>query len=206
MSEHAAHSYPEGEVKELCNLTSQGDEHAFTRLVDIHWNRVYSHALAYTKSTQRAQEITQDVFLKIWKKRLILAEVDDFKSFLFILSRNQVISAMRKKLRELSAEDPGEIMEEVMQPDMQVQFKEVYEIVLKGIEQLPPVRRKVFKMSRLDGLSYEEIAQTLNISRNTVKEHIVLGLNFLRTYVHTHSDQMLTLTVLGAIVLCSGEK
>lgn len=66
---------------ELLAKVSSGDQKAFTVLVDQYWNKVYSHALAYSKSVSRAQEITQDVFLKVWHKRKGLTEVMDFKSY-----------------------------------------------------------------------------------------------------------------------------
>jgi len=180
-------SFPYDE-KSLLSSIASGDQKAFTKLVDLYWNKVYSHALAYAKSSPRAQEITQDVFLKVWNKREALVEILDFKNYLFILGRNQIISSLRKKLVEFTGTDPVETPEETLLPDQQLEYKEAYETIMEAIEKLPPVRRNVFKMSRLEGLSYEEIAERLNISKNTVKEHIVLGLNFLRTYVHTHGD------------------
>lgn len=174
--------------RDLLNRVADGDQKAFTRLVDLYWNKVYSHALAYAKSSPRAQEITQDVFLQLWNKRAVLREVTDFKNFLFILGRNQVISAMRKKMLELTGKDFIELSEEVLVPDRQLDFKQVHDKIMQAIDKLPPTRKMVFRMSRLDGLTYEEIAEKLGISRNTVKEHIVLGLNFIRTYLHTHGD------------------
>ena len=184
--------------KELLDAIAAGDERAFTGLVDLYWNRVYSHALAYAKSAPRAQEITQDVFLQVWKKRAALTEVNDFTNFLFILGKNQIISSMRKKLDEFTGTDPVETPEETLLPDRQLEYKQVYTKIMAAIEQLPPARKTVFKMSRLQGMSYEEIARELNISRNTVKEHIVLALSFIRTYLHTHGD--LVLIVLATML------
>ncbi|WP_423735825.1 RNA polymerase sigma factor [Chitinophaga caseinilytica] len=169
--------------QDLLSKTASGDQQAFAGLVDMYWNKVYSHALAYTKRQAQAQEITQDIFLHIWHKRDHLAEVASFKNFLFIVGKNQIISAMRRNLQVTVAPDGSELYEEVMQADHPLRYKEAYQQVLEVIEQLPPVRRKVFKLSRIDGLSYEEIAAQLNISRNTVKEHIVKSLNYLRQHL-----------------------
>ncbi|MEP7251615.1 MAG: RNA polymerase sigma-70 factor [Ginsengibacter sp.] len=173
---------------ELLAKVASGDQKAFTVLVDHCWNKVYSHALAYSKSVSRAQEITQDVFLKVWHKRGVLTEVRDFKSYLFILGRHLIISSMRKKLESLTGEDLLEEREDAYTPDRQLEYKETWNRIQEGIEKLPAVRKGIFKMSRLEGLSYEEIARSSNISKNTVKEHIVLSLNFLRTYIYFNKD------------------
>lgn len=170
---------------------AKGDQKAFTQLVDENWNRVYSHALAYTKSSPRAQEITQDVFLKLWNQRERLTEVEDFTSYLFILGKNQIISSLRKKLEEYSSENILDAPEDLLLPDRQLEFKEAHQKVMEAIEQMPPARKTVFKLSRLEGKTYEEIAKELGISKNTVKEHIILALSFLRTYVHTHGDLLM---------------
>jgi RNA polymerase sigma-70 factor (ECF subfamily) len=163
-----------------------GNQKAFTLLVDTYWNQVYSHSLAYTKSSRQAQEITQDVFLKVWNKRENLKDVSNFKNYLFILGRNHIITAVRKKLDQLVEYDMLDASEDMLVPDQQLEHKETWNKILEGIEKLPPARKAVFKMSRLEGLSYEDIATKLNISKNTVKEHIILSLNFLRTYLHLH--------------------
>jgi RNA polymerase sigma-70 factor (ECF subfamily) len=181
---------------EILFKVASGDQKAFTILVDNYWNKVYSHALAYTKSSSRAQEITQDVFLKIWYKRKSLPEIRDFKNYLFILSRHHIISAMRKKLGDFTCNDLLETPEGTLIPDQQLEYKETWNLILEGIEKLPTARKAIFKMSRLEGLSYEDIAEKRNISKNTVKEHIVLALNFLRTYIHLYRNLPVIFTYL----------
>ncbi len=173
---------------ELLIQIASGEQKAFTVLVDNYWNKVYSHALAYSKSVTRAQEITQDIFLKVWHKREALTEVRDFKSYLFILGKRHIISSMRKKLESLTGEDLLETREDIHIPDQQLEYKETWNRILEGIEKLPAVRKVIFKKSRLEGLTYEEIAESSHISKNTVKEHIVLALNFLRTYIYFNKD------------------
>ena len=189
------------EVREL-RLIVEGDQKAFSRLVDYYWNRVYSHALAYVKSSQRAQEITQDVFLKVWRKKEVLTEVIDFNNYLFVLGKNQIISAMRIKLISPRSADPVEAAEELLVPDKQLEYKQIYHELMEAIDQLPPTRKMVFKLSRLEGLTYDEIATQLSISKNTVKEHIVLALSFLRTHLHKHNELLILLST-GSIACLS---
>ena len=165
-------------------------------LVDQYWNQVYSHALAYTKSSLRAQEITQDIFLKLWNKRASLTEVEDLKNFLFILGKHQIISSLRKKLMDTSGTDPVDSPEDILVPDKQLEYKEAYRQIMEAIDKLPPTRKMIFKMSRLEEMTYDEIALKLGISKNTVKEHMVLALSFLRTYMHTHGG------LLAFVIFC----
>ena len=180
--------------KELLQLISRDDQTAFTSLLRNYWNKVYTQALIYLKSPQLAQEITQDVFLKIWSSRQKLREVKSFSDYLFIISRNEIISALRKKNKQAVA--PSNNLEEIiMRPDKQLHYKESYNKILQLIGQLPTTRKKVFTLSRLEGKSYEEIGAELGISRNGVKDHIVKALNYLRTHFELHEELLLMLMI-----------
>jgi RNA polymerase sigma-70 factor (ECF subfamily) len=181
--------------KGLLGRIAEGDEAAFTLLLRHFRNKVYTQSLVYLKSALIAQEITQDVFLKVWANRSGLPHIDNFSGYLFIITRNEIISALRKKGRELAALSES-LVENGWIPDQQLLYKESYQLLLQGIEALPPARKDVFKMSRLEGLSYEEIAERQGISRNGVKDHIVKSLLFLRNYLRTHTDDTLTLLLL----------
>lgn len=87
----------EEELRQWLVSTSRGDQVAFTMLLRSHWNKVYTQALTYLKSPELGQEITQDVFVKIWNVREKLDQVENFSDYLFIISRNEIISALRKK-------------------------------------------------------------------------------------------------------------
>lgn len=176
----------------LLREVSQGSQAAFRQLVDACWRNVYGHALAYTHSDATAEELTQDIFLKIWMARGKLTTVDHFQNYLFIIARNALVNELRKKLEYVLEEDADGEEEDIWLPDRQLEYKETYSLLMKGIEELPPARRQIFKMSRLDGLTYEEIGAQLQISRNTTKEHIVKSLHFLRIYVSRHQEKVIS--------------
>src|SRR5882757_2029794 len=163
-----------------------GDSKSFRTLVDIFWSRVYGNTLTLVKSPQTAEEITQDIFLKIWQQKEKLAEVQSFKHYIYVVGRNQIISQLRKKVAQ-KEEEPGDILEDRLVPDKQLQYKETYRFIMEGIAKLTPQQQLIFKMSRLDGMSYEEIGRKLGLSKNTVKGHMVLALNYLRIYVRDHA-------------------
>jgi RNA polymerase sigma-70 factor (ECF subfamily) len=185
----------EVEIKHWLSEISEDNQDAFSKLLRLFWNKVYTQALTYLKSTAVAQELTQDIFLKVWTNRKKLLLVDNFSGYLFIMTRNEIISLLRKK--GLQSMEPDEKLEErIWIPDQQLDYKHSYERIFKGIDLLPPARKNIFKMSRVDGMTYDEIAAHMNISRDGVKDHIVKALLFLRNYIRTHSDTLPLLTCL----------
>lgn len=187
-----SHSYNE---PELLLRIAEGDQTSFKILVDTYWQKVYGFALAYTKSLPLAEEVTQDVFMDIWNSRERLSSLENFANFLFIVTRNRVFKVVRKKLQNTVNTDDVNMEEDIWLPDQQLELQEMYSLILKGIDQLPPVRKQVFTLSRLEGLSYDQISQQLNLSRNTVKEHIVKALNSLRAYLALHDSRIVSVFV-----------
>lgn len=187
----------EQEIRQWLLSISKGDQTSFTLLLRSFWNKVYTQAITYLKSAQLAEEITQDIFIKLWSLKEKLPEVENFSDYLFIVSRNAIISTLRKKKEEITPLSDS-LEELIMRPDKQLQYKEAYAKILQLIDQLPPVRKKVFKMSRLEGKSYDEIGNELSISWNGVKDHVVKALNFLRT--NFNSDHLWLLILLSALL------
>lgn len=182
---------------------AQGDQGSFRLLVDAYWQKVYGHTLAYTKSLATAEELTQDVFTNIWINRAKMSSVESFTNYLFIITRNHVLKAIRNKLEETVTVEELPLEEAIWQPDRQLEYRELYASVLEGIAELPPMRRRVFTMSRIEGMSYEQICKELGLSRNTVKEHIVKALNFLRNYIPLHNDCLLCINCIMVTVFFS---
>ncbi|SDH57996.1 RNA polymerase sigma-70 factor, ECF subfamily [Chitinophaga filiformis] len=182
--------------RELLGQVAAGDESAFRTILRFYHPRVFSHALTFTKSYPEAEEITQDIFLRIWQQREKLPEIENFRNFLYILGRNQIISAMRKQVMktDAAAEYP---MEDMLIPDQQYQYKETYALILKAVDKLPPRQREVFTMSRLEHLSHEQIAEKLNISKAAVNWHIVQALNTLRTYLANYPEVLIFLIAIA---------
>lgn len=186
--------------QELLLQIAKGNEAAFTTLIRHHWKNVYGHALAWLKSAEEAEELTQDVFLKVWNSRDRLTEITSFENWLFIIARNVMASAFRKKIETPSFLTDQYIEESSLRPDHLMERQQHYQILLAGIALLPDKRQQVFRMSRLEGLSHNEIAAKLGMHKDTVAQYIVKAVVFLKSYLQEHiHDNLLVILLLGGL-------
>lgn len=183
--------------QELLQQIARGNETAFKQIVDVYWTKVYGQALAYCKSAPQAEELTQDTFIAIWMNRQKLPDVTNFAGYLYMIARHKLLNVIRQKLTTTTPVDNIPLEETNWRPDIQLEYRQAYDQLMQGMEALPPMRKKVFMMSRLEGKSYDQIATELQVSRNTVKEHIVKALNFLRNHFANHQDSLFS----GALLL-----
>lgn len=183
--------------QELLQQIAGGNETAFKQIVDVYWTKVYGQALAYCKSAPQAEELTQDTFIAIWMNRQKLPDVTNFAGYLYMIARHKLLNVIRQKLTTTTTVDNIPLEEMNWRPDIQLEYRQAYDQLMQGMEALPPMRKKVFMMSRLEGKSYDQIATELQVSRNTVKEHIVKALNFLRNHFANHQDSLFS----GALLL-----
>lgn len=187
--------------KELLFAIAKGNEQAFKVLFDGFWNLVYTNTLTLVRSVQLAEDLSQEVFFKVWQHREKLTNVDNFKKYLYTITRNTVISEFRKKIIAFTENAPEDIVDTYKIPAIDIELKETYNLILDGIESLPAKQKNIFRMSRFEYLSHEEIAQKMNISKETVKWHIVTSLNFLKKYLHERNASILTFLILTDLVV-----
>ncbi|MCM5529110.1 RNA polymerase sigma factor [Parasegetibacter sp. NRK P23] len=181
----------------LIEQIAGGDSAAFRVLFNAHWDRIFSVALAFTKSTERSEELVQDVFLKIWLNRTELPGIRNFEGYLFTVARNHIFNALRTRLKEVSfGEELEHYFKESSLADDLLLLKDAEALVHKGVEALPGQQRAVFEMSRFQGLNTAEIAEKLNISPLTVKVHLRKALAALRTFLQQHAAGMVLLLAL----------
>lgn len=192
--------------KLLLQQIADGSEKAFTLLLEQKWNNIYWQALTYVRSSSQAQDIVQDVFLKIWQKRKTLPEVAHFDSFLFIIARNHIISTLRKKTAFPLGYDALEVEEKYYLPDKTLSRKNLAELIARAIDLLPQQQKTAYLLSRDQGLSHEEIARSMQVSKEAAKKNICRALNFLRSYINTHADVTMLLPMVYIILGWPGIK
>jgi len=174
--------------KKLLQLIADGDETAFNHLFEHYRNRLFTYLCKITKSRETSEEIVLDVFLKIWLGRDIITEIENFESFLFRVARNKAIDFLR--IMQTKPEIQQEVWENLelissQATDDNINKSDTSRKIESAVQNLSPQRQRVFQLSRKEGLSYEEIAIRLQLSRNTVRNHISASLDFIRNFINT---------------------
>ena len=173
---------------------SQGNELAFTKLYNEYKNVVFSTALKITKSRILAEEVVQDVFLKIWQNHENLAEITSIENYLFIISRNHIFDMIKKIARDTSIVVETNYKSTSSNDTEDAIKDDQYNVILNQIvDQLPPQQQKIYKMAKWDGLSHQKIGEDLGISTETVKKHMAQALKFVRTKISPYMNMFMTL-------------
>lgn len=173
----------------------------FEMFFDSYKEQVYSYVLTIVKFPESAEELTQDIFIKLWTCRDILHEIKNIDNYIFILCRNSALNYLRKvksdervytELRNYATGQHNQLEEYLLDRD--------YEKLLSvALSSLSPQRQTVYRLSREEGLSINEIAERLGLSPNTVKNHLVSSLQGLRIFLEKHGGISFVLTVFLSI-------
>lgn len=151
----------------------------FLEIYRAFYGKVFTFVLSLVKSKANAQDITQNIFMKLWKNRKKLEHIKSMDDYLFILSKNACMDYFRKASRkkEISTDvfDEFLLSRIVSSSEKRIDALSDIEELRHVIESLPSKRRDIFIMSRFDGLSNDEIASILGVSKKTVENQISLA-------------------------------
>ena len=170
-----------------------GDEDAFCELYASYKNRLIYFAMRFLKSREYAEDVFQDAFTVIWQGRRFINPDTSFSSYLYTIVRNRVLNQLRDldnqdKLKEQILAQAVDYTEDTKH---RIMADDLRHWIACAMQQLTVRQREVFRMSREEQMSHQEIADALGISINTVQEHISTSLRVLRVYLEKHK-------VLGA--------
>ncbi len=160
----------------------KGSFSAFDHLFSVYRERLYTFAIGYLKVEEDAKELVQEVFVKVWENRHKLDEDRSFNSYLFTIAKNTILNYFRKKANEQNyldyiKEHTGLSVSPI---EEKIEFSELQKEAHNLIGQLTPRQREIYRLSREKGLSNEEIARVLHISKKTVENQITLVMKYLR--------------------------
>ncbi|MBO9635050.1 MAG: RNA polymerase sigma-70 factor [Chitinophagaceae bacterium] len=181
---------PEGQSyneKELLLQVAEGNRDAFHTLYDHYRNKIYYVANKMLQSNAAAEDVLQEIFIKIWVNRESLRHMDYFSTWLNSIVRNHLYNHFRKKANEEAyllrlLPDPAD----PSQPFDETAFRELKQLLANALAALPSRQQEVFQLSREQGLTHAAIAAKLGISPETVKKHMMEALRFIRSYLSAH--------------------
>lgn len=184
----------------LLKLVAAGNQEAFRKLMHVYQPLLLTFVTRLTKSTSAAEEIVQDVFLKIWINREALYEVQRFKSYLFIICRNYAIDQIRKLAREKELANRWENdpinHSESADTDPDTIF---FTLLDDAIDKLPAQQKKVYMMARGEGLTHAQIAQKTGLSRLTVKKYMKLAIAAISRFIRNQLPFIATPFIILAV-------
>ena len=164
---------------------SEGSYEAFDTLYMRYSPIVEQFALSLLKRKEEADDITQNIFLKIWENRSSMSGVHSFRAYLFKMVRNAVYDTFSRRKPTSGLQDSMELGDILRSEDMEgkISAKDLNMLMDMAVENMPEQRRRVFRMSRRDGLSHKEISMQLGISTKTVEYHMAKALAELRKII-----------------------
>lgn len=186
---------------QLLRKIAEGDQHAFKTIYNYHRRVVYSRAIFLLKSEVLAEEVLQEVMLKLWQSAGNLTDGTNLGAYLTTLTRNRSFQILRRRVLEAKTEIElrKDWTESHNETEEGILLADTQKILAEGIALLPPQQKMVYELCRVDGLKYEQAAQSMNLSVETVKSYMKLALRSLRSYMKSHTDLAAILIILKII-------
>jgi RNA polymerase sigma-70 factor (ECF subfamily) len=171
----------------LLHQIAQGDEAAFATLFYAYLGNLQPFIMKLTHSAADTEEILQETFIRLWMNRDKLEEIQNPHAWIYTIASNECYKYLRKKISQRTGLSTmghsGNIPEEDQSTLHSIQLNEINRLIAEAVSQLPFQRRRIYRMSRDEGMKIPEIATTLRISPNTVKNALVSALGFIRKYL-----------------------
>lgn len=177
----------------------KGDVFAYNELFHKYSQKVYNFSFKHLKNEEDTKDLVQEIFMKIWDKRKEINEKKSFNGLLFTITLNLIRDYFRKKVKNRKLIDKWLYETEPYSNStvLSIEFRSLEKVVSTLVEQLPQKRQTVFRLSRNEGLSNDEIAEQMNIQKKTVENHLNMALNYLREELQKHSFPAILFFVLS---------
>lgn len=174
-----------------------GDMEVFRKIYNSFCEPLYRFAFSYLKDSYEAEEIVQDVFLKVWEKREEVDVQKSFKSYLYRITVNKVFNELKHRVVKQKYEQHALNFEQINSetPESSIQFQELKTKLEQILKQLPDQQRSIFIMSRWKGQTNAEIAQSLNLSIRTVENQIYRAAKFIK--LHLKDDYPIVILMIA---------
>lgn len=180
--------YTSIQANELQRMIAEGDELAFTQLY-LHFNKkLMQFAVSLVKSREIAEEVVEDVFVKLWANRSGVTSIENITVYLYVAVKNRSLNSLSQKAKELIVA-PFDYLDTVVHefaadPHELMITSEMMNSMHHAVETLPPRCKIIFKLIREDGLKYKEVAEILNLSINTIDAQMAIAVKKICDALH----------------------
>lgn len=175
--------------KELLLQAAEGDEVAFSQLFRLYYPLLLNFIRRFDQSADNVDEAIQETFIRVWIARDQLPAIDDFRAWICTIASRETIALIRKNLLKQKTSQAFLMNQSSHDPATPAEIthtSEIRRLVEEAIARMPPARRRIYLMSREEGLKPAEIASRLNLSVNTVKNTLVTALHEIRKFLAAH--------------------
>ena len=179
--------------EDLIRKVAAGNEVAFKQVYHHFYKKLLQFAFVLTKNKEAAEELVEDVFIKIWKNKHNAGSIRNLKVYLYTATKNTCLNYLSSKANENISKPFHAINIELSDsicPEQLLIYQETFSKIKSAIETLPPRCKMIFKLIREDGLKYKEVAEILNLSPHTVDAQMTIAIRRIATIVRGEFDKM----------------
>lgn len=186
---------PDFDETYLVNQLRSGDEKAFSCIYETYWKALFNHAYKRLYDQEMVRELIQDLFTELWEKRENIHIHTSLKAYLYTALKFKVLNHIKAQIvrEKYVARIKLSASQSTNQVEEQTNFNELNSALQSVLDKLPPQPRKVFALKRNAGLSYQEIAERLQISSSTVEKHMIKALKIIRENLRDYATPIMIL-------------
>lgn len=185
----------------LFQQVAQGDAVAFRSIYDSYFNRLSAYIFKFCKSETATEDIIQDIFIRLWVNRTNLAGVEIPEAYIFSMARNRAIDYLRTlakhtNLIDILTQQPEAHTDEI---EEKLAVHELNTLIEEALKPLSEQKKKVFRLNKIEGLSHDEIAEQMQLSKSTIKNHLSETLQHIRQHLLQRPGSEASLLLLWII-------
>jgi RNA polymerase sigma-70 factor (family 1) len=176
-------------VKSLQVQIAAGNQQAFANLFRLFYSKLHSFSLQYVHVKEVAEEITNDVFIKLWNRRTDIVNISTLSTYLFVAAKNHSLNYLKQYSHlHVAIDEPDGVTALINRndPEQELEWKEISFQLNQAIDDLPDQCRTVFKLIKEDGFRYKEVAEILGISPRTVETQLFRAIKKLQSVVERY--------------------
>lgn len=166
--------------KETIEELAMRSRRAFHRVFSVFYPKVYAFALGFIKNEADAEDVTQMVFINLWTKREKLLSVENLDAYIYVMTKHTVLNFIASRKVTIDIDCIGERCASGTSLQEQIEASDMKLLIDMIVQNMPPQRQTIYRMSREEGLTNDEIAEKLGLQKKTVENHLNLALGDIR--------------------------